>query len=205
MHYSQLPPDPQTGMLRPVPCAPACPPVYPSVYPSVQPVCPQDPCCAPPVFNSCNCCQPTACTSALYNQTTEELTVNDESAVPLTNVTTVGSDLTYDVNTGLITVNKAGVYLLYWNVLAETVAGDANAPLVFALENTAGQVYALSGNTYITAEEAPVPVTGFAVRQLAAGTNIGLYNRTGSTVRLTPVTSASGLSIAGSLAAVKLC
>jgi len=194
MHYSQLPPDPQNGMLRPAgpfpcgmePCRPC------GCFPPAGPPCPMP----APV--------PTACTSALYNQSTEEITVNDEAALPLTNVVTIGSDLTYDVNTGFLTVNRPGVYLFHWNLLVEPAATDANAPLVFALESTAGQVYALSAGTYITAEEAPAAVTGTAVRQLPAGTNLGLFNRSGAAVRLAPVTSA-GLAFAGSLTVVKIC
>ncbi len=187
MHYSQLPLDPQTNLLRPNGCL----------------SCGTPPCsCCPPAMQPQ---VPTACTSALYNQSTEEITVNDEAAVPLTNLTLIGTDLTYDVNTGLITVNRPGVYLFHWNLLAEPTATEANTPLVFALENTAGQVYALSADTYVTANEAPVDVTGTAVRQLPAGVNLALYNRSGAAVRVTPVTSASGLAYSGSLTAVKIC
>lgn len=100
-----VPFEPQTNTIRVnhCPCSCVC-----SSYPS----CPIYPPVCPPVMP-----QPTCTNPALYNQSTESLTVNEGAAVPLPNVVKIGTGLSYDPTTGLITVTAPGEYLFQWNVL----------------------------------------------------------------------------------------
>lgn len=191
-----IPFEPQTNTIRVnhCPCSCVCS-SYPScpIYPPVcQPVC-------PPVMP-----QPTCTNPALYNQSTESLTVNEGAAVPLPNVVKIGTGLSYDPTTGLITVTTPGEYLFQWNVLAQAASATQGTPVVFALQNTAGTVYATSGNVNTATEAEPALVSGSTVLCLTADTTLGLYNRSGSTVTVTPATGTTGAAFSGSLTAVKI-
>lgn len=163
---------------------PACP-LYPPVCPPVMP-------------------QPVCTTPALYNQSAESLTVNEGAAVPLPNVVKIGCEMAYDATTGMITVTKPGVYLFQWNLLAQEAGATQGTPLVFALQNTAGTVYATSGNVNAGDEPAPVLVSGSTVLCLPANTTLALYNRSGATVTVTPAQGSTGAAFSAGLTAVRI-
>ena len=187
-----VPFEPQTNTVHVnrCPCSCVC-----SSYPS----CPIYPPVCPPVMP-----KPMCITPALYNQSTESITVNEGAAVPLPNVVKVGNGLSYDPTTGMITVTTPGVYLFQWNVLAQAASATQGTPVVFALQNTAGTVYATSGNVNAGQEPAPTLVSGSTVLCLPADTTLALYNRSGATVTVTPAKGSTGAAFSAGLTAVKI-
>lgn len=141
---------------------------------------------------------------AIYNQRGTEQTILNGSPVILDDTTfarNLGLGISYNTNTGTITVDKSGTYLFIWSLLAISPGADEN--IIIALENTTTPTqYALSGNTG-TADDTNVPVVGSTVVNLTAGTTLALINRSGYGIELVPA-EAGTLSFAGSLTAVRL-
>ncbi|HBI86205.1 MAG TPA: hypothetical protein DDX71_08005 [Ruminococcus sp.] len=146
------------------------------------PACPQNPAPFPP--------QPTPPLpvtepDALNIRVSTALTaVADGAVLPLNGtVRTIGNGLAYDTANHAFTVNEAGVYLIAWQVLVQSAAGDA-ADAVIALQSLDGQtVLAVSGASGVPAAGAAL-VSGTTVAQLPAGTSWVLVNLSGAAVNI---------------------
>ncbi|BCN32106.1 complement C1q domain-containing protein [Anaeromicropila herbilytica] len=114
----------------------------------------------------------------------------------------VGIGVSFDPTTGIITIQKASIYLFNWTFLATTT--DPSGSIVIALENTNGQQYALSGNIIIPALTIANSFSGSTLLDLPIGTTLRFVNRSGHDIVLRPAIGTAGNAFSGSLTVTRI-
>lgn len=121
----------------------------------------------------------------------------------MTNLRTIGDDLSYDSAANAVQINNPGTYLFIWSLLASPQSSE-QTDVIVALESEDGSIsYALSGNNVAPGERS-VKVFGSTVATLTAGTRLALHNRSGSLISLGSSNGSRSNSFSGSLTAVRL-
>lgn len=149
--------------------------------------------------------------SYIYNQYltyNSGVTVASDTPIPIPNVRSLGSSISFDSTTNIFTINEVGTYLFIWHVLAVPTSSTDTGVLI-SLSSPDGAIdYALSGNSIATSSSTVTNsnalISGSAVVSFFPGDTVVLFNRCGYSITLTPVLADSNYFFEASITILHL-
>ena len=132
---------------------------------------------------------------------TAPIIVAESNVVPFSEVNVGNADVIYDAVSDSLTFINSGTYYINYSVLVTAEAPTTN--IILSLENSAGTVYAVTGNT-IASSDLPTQISGQAIVTVPAGANLRIVNRSDGTITLETLTGSNGTAYSANFSIIRL-